>query len=102
MRRYCWSVVLATTFLLSMFACAVSSDTPDDGSESGESAVWEGIAESELGETCKSWICVSVHPSGCEGYGLGPSRGRCLADARNSCNANCGPGCSPATAKCDD
>jgi hypothetical protein len=95
MRRFCWSVVLASMFSLGMLGCVVSSDTePYDDSESGESAVSESIAESELGGTCTLWFCDSVHPSGCEGFGFGSSIGRCVVEARNNCTANCGPGCS--------
>jgi hypothetical protein len=94
MRRYCWSVVLASMFSLGMFACAVSSDTaPDDSGELDESAVSESMAESEPGETCTLWFCDSVHPSGCEGFAFGSSIGRCRVEARNNCTANCGPGC---------
>jgi hypothetical protein len=96
MWRYCWGVVLAGVFSLGLFGCALSSDIApddDDDSESGEPAVSESIVESEPDATCPLWLCDSVHPSGCVGFGYGSSIGRCVVEARNNCNANCGPGC---------
>lgn len=102
MRRYCWSVVLAGMFSLGLFGCALSGDPIlDDGADSAESAEPAEPAEPETSPAsqpdgvCLRWFCNSVHPSGCEGFGFGASKPRCVVEALNNCTANCGPGCVP-------
>jgi hypothetical protein len=95
------SVVIASVLLLGVFGCDLSSDTRDDVDESGEPAVSESAAESEL-SVCEQWFCVAVKPqTDCQGFGIAASQGRCNADALNDCTTRCGGTCVIESITCD-